>query len=199
MSSANNASENPFFNTVATSTLPTSGSVFGALKYNTNEKLGWLLGGPSASDVYLYSDLAFDNQNGYYDFVADPTKPLFTYQDTTFADQTLVQVVSQFMTFGDDVIQVSTFEPKEYATQFASQDGMFGLTWLPWNVYGLKNENGIYCVKHYYGNPIYVKCNPLRREVLMIKLYTILKLLGISFGIFAFIKLTIHLIEKKKI
>jgi hypothetical protein len=133
MSSANDASENPFFNTVATSTLPTSGSVFGALKYNTNEKLGWLLGGPSASDVYLYSDLAFDNQNGYYDFVADPTKPLFTYQDTTFADQTLVQVVSQFMTFGDDVIQVSTFEPKEYATQFASQDGMFGLTWLPWN------------------------------------------------------------------
>jgi hypothetical protein len=191
-------SDNPFFNTVSTNTLPTGGSTFGALKYNLNEKLGWMLGAPSASDVYLYSDLAFDNLGGYYDFCTPSNKTLFKVNDATYPDQTLVKVVSTFMYFGADVIQVSTFDPKDYATQFGKQDGLLGMAWLPWNVYGLKDANGNYCVKHYYGTSIYVTCNPMRKEVVYIKMFTILKLIGITFGTYALFKLTYKLIKHEE-
>jgi hypothetical protein len=190
---------NPFFNTANVSTLPTSGSVFGALKYNINEKLGWMLGSPSATDIYLYSDLVFDNQNGYYDLASDSSNILFTHLDTTYPDQTLVKAVSTFMTFGDDVIQIDTYDPKDYVTNFASKDGLMGMTWLPWDVYGIKNKDGNYNVKHYYGNTVHVTCNPLRREVLSIKMFTLLKIFGISLGVYALIKLIIHEVKKKKI
>lgn len=190
---------NPFFNTVSKSTLPTGGSTFGALKYNLNEKLGWMLGEPSADDVYLYSDLAFDNNSGYYDFKNALTNPapIFKVNDTTYPDQVLVKVVSTFMYFGSDVIQVSTFSKDEYNTQFAKLDGLFNMSFLPWNVYGLPDENGVYCVKHYYGTSIYVTCNPMRREVLKTKFFTVLKLAGVTIGVFALGKLIIRKIEKK--
>lgn len=191
------APPNPFAGSVSASTLPTSGSSFGALKYNINEKLGWMLGSPSATDIYLYSDLIFDNNNGYYDLIGNPSQPLFNFMDTTYSDQTLVKAVSTFMTYGDYTVELSTYDPTDYATLFGKSDGIMGISWLPWNVYGLKNSDGNYCVKHYYANQ-HFKCNPMRKEVLMIKLFSLLKILGITFGTYALFKLTYKLIKHER-
>ena len=119
---------NQFVNTVAISSLPTSGGIFGALKYNLNESLGWFLGAPTASDVYLYSDLAFNNMGGYYDIISPASPPLFQFNDTTYSDQILVKAVSNFMYYGDFVIQVNTFDSSDYATQFGKSDGLFNIS-----------------------------------------------------------------------
>ena len=62
------------------------------------------------------------------------------------------------------------------------------MSWLPWNVMAILDKtSGNYNIKTYYdGGVIYV--NPLRSEVLWIKLFTFLKLNGISLGSYALIK-----------
>ena len=202
-SAQNNDSDITFFNTTSINTLPTEGSSFAALHYNLNERFQWpsllsATGHPSAEDIFLYSDLAFNSAgNYYYDFKADPSTALFTANDTSYANQKLVEYASLYMTYGDWVIQVNTYSPEDYSTKFSSSDGLMGMSWLPWNVTGLTDSNGNYCVKYYYNNPdIAVKCNPMRKEVLYIKMFTVLKIFGISIGIFALIKLIYHLSKK---
>ena len=177
-------------------TLPTSGSTFGAMSYNINSMLGWSLGAPTTADVYLYSDLVNSGVN-YYD-VADASTVVFTANDANYADQTLVKIVSTFMTYGDETLFVTSFTPTDYSTQFSSSDGLIGMSWLPWNVHGVLSADGSgnYCVKTYYGTLDYVTCNPLRKSALYIKLFTTLKLLGISIGIFALGKLIYHFASK---
>jgi len=188
---------NPFVNTASVSSLPTSGSTFGALKYNINEKLGWILGAPTPTDIYLYSDLYFNGAGGYYDILSQSGAPLFTTFDTSYPDQTLVKAVSTFMTYGDWTIATIMYDPKDYVTAFASKDGLMGMSWLPWDVYGLKGTDGNYYVKHYYNNSqISITCNPMRKEVLFTKLLTLLKIFGIGFGLFALLKISYKLIEK---
>lgn len=192
-----------FANSTSLSTLPTEGSSLSALHYNLNERFQWpkilsSTGVPTYEDIYLYSDLAFNSGgNFYYDFKADPSTALFHPNDTSYPNQTLMKTVTACMTYGDWVIQVNTYSPEEYSTKFASSDGLLGMSWLPWNVTGLPDKNGNYCVKCYYSAPdVAVKCNPMRREVLYIKMFTILKIFGIGIGSYALIKLIYHLSKK---
>lgn len=203
MSSNNTDEDASFASTVSVSTLPTEGSSFSALRYNLNERFQWpsllsSLGHPSEEDIYLYSDLAFNSGgNYYYDFKADPSTALFKQYDNNYANQKLVNFTSLYMTYGDWVIQVNNYSPEDYSKKFSSSDGLFGMSWLPWNVTGLPNSDGNYCVKYYYTNPnIAIKCNPMRREVLYIKMFTVLKLFGIGIGFFALIKLIYHFSKK---
>ena len=180
--------------TAAISTLPTQGSSMGALKYNINSMLGWRLGDPTASDIYLYSDLVFSIHGGfYYDLVADSSVPLFKINDTLYVDQTLVSIVSTVMNYGENTLEATTMDVADYKKQYGSSDGLFGMAWFPWNVMGLLDANGNYRVKHYYNSDAIVHCNPMRKEVLYIKIITMLKLIGITFGTYALIKLMIDL------
>ena len=184
--------------TVQSTEYPTTGSSFGALKYNLNEMLGWALGNPTEQDIFLYSNLVFsgNGNNGYYIFNESPSAPLFTQNGTYADDPTLASLASQFLTYNGS-LQVDTFTATDYATEFAKQDGMFGFSWFPWNVYGLPSADvsGSYCVRRYVTGTDYIQANPLCKGVMYIKMFTILKLLGISLGTYALIKLAIKLAE----
>lgn len=196
-SSSSNSAATSTTATTTNSQYPTEGSSFGALKYNLNEKFNWYFGYPTAQEIFLYANLAINLGNsGYYIFNQDPTKPLFTQYSTVYPDAVLVGNVSNDMTY-EGSIQVTTFSPSEYATQFASKDGLFGLSWFPWNVYGLTNSDGNYCVRYYYGGTDYIQANPMCWDVLKIKAVTTLKLLGISLGIFFGGKLVYKYATKK--
>ena len=170
-----------------------AGNSFGALKYNLNSMLGWMLGAPSNVEVYTYSDLFYaDPTNGDsasardYADIAKPSVVLFTYDDTTYADQTLVKILGAIMMGGDDVLGAASLTPTAYSTLYGASDGLFGRSWLPWNVMGLSDGTN-YNVKTYYDGGV-LNVNPLRREVLWIKLFTFLKISGLSLGSYALIK-----------
>ena len=196
--------KNPSGTPVANPLYPTTGSSFGALKYNLNEMLSWALGDPTQQELYLYSNLANCISGSiytYYIFTKSPSEPLFTQNDTYADDPTLAKLVSQFFVW-KGTIQNSTFTSKEYATQFAKKDGLFGFAWFPWNVYGLPSADisGSYNVRS-YSIPLdnvwddYIQANPLCKGSMYIKMFTILKLLGIGIGAYALVKLSIKLAE----
>ena len=142
----------------------------------------------------LYSDLVFNVSAGfYYDLIADYSVPLFKINDTLYVDQTLVSIVSTVMNYGENTLEANTMDVADYKKQYGSSDGLFGMAWFPWNVMGLLDANGNYRVKHYYNSDAIVHCNPMRKEVLYIKIITMLKLIGITFGTYALIKLMIDL------
>ena len=165
-----------------------AGNSFGALKYNVNSMLGWVFGKPTDNDVYIYSDIVFSNPNSQ-DFVniSNPNTVLFTYSNSTaFADQVLAKILSSTMANGDNVLQPQILSISEYKALYAKSDGLLGMSWLPWNVMGLSDGTN-YNVKQYYDGGV-LNINPLRREVLFIKLFTFLKISGISLGSYALIK-----------
>ena len=188
--------------TVQSTVYPTTGSSFGALKYNINEMLGWALGNPTSQDIFLYSNLAGctnPSGDGYYIFNQSPSEPLFLLYGTYATDPTLAGLVSQYMV-STGWLEINTFTATDYATEFAKLDGLFGFSWLPWNVYGLPSADvsGSYCVRRYFSETdytLYIQANPLCKGVMYIKMFTILKLLGISLGTYALIKLAIKLAE----
>ena len=176
---------------------PTSVSSFDALKYNLNEMLGWMLGNPTQSEIYLYSNIADVGPSGLSFAIFNQQQDiLFKRYGIYKVDQTLADSVSNFFTYDGD-IRVDTFNSSDYDSQFSKLDGIFGFSWLPWNVYGLQDASGNYCVRRYFYGP-YIKANPLCKGVLYIKMFTILKLLGISTGTYALTKLLIHYIERRK-
>ena len=180
-----------------TAQYPTEGSSFGALKYNLNEMLGWILGNPTAQDIFLYSNLAINlGTNSYYIFNQDPTQPLFKQYGTYTADPTLAGLVSNAMTY-EGGIQVLTLSPADYATQFGKMDGIFGFSWFPWNVYGFTNSDGNYCVRCYYGTNDYIQVNPMCWGVLQIKAITTAKIGAIVLGIYVLLKLLYKYVMKK--
>ena len=189
-------SDNEFLNgTTTVDKLPQQGSSFGALKYNINEKIDWRLGNPTAEEIYLYSDLYFDGgSNSYRDILTDNV--LFKQNDATYDDQTLVNVISKVMTYGDMTISKIVLDAKTYETTFSKSDGLFGIAFFKWSPFGLPNSDGNYCLKTYYGTSQYIAVNPMRREVMIIKLFTVLKIFGISVGTVFLIKLLLKLHKK---
>jgi len=178
--------------------LPTEGSMFGALKYNLNEAFGWRFGEPSQNEIILYSDLAVNISSlgaGYYIFNQDSSKPLFFQYQSYPDDETLANLVSTYLTYNSTVF-ASTFSPSDYSNEFANKDGLFNFKFFPWNVYGLKNTDGNYCVKN-FPDGTYIQANPMSKSVLLIKMFTLLKLFGISFGMYALFKLLYAHMKKK--
>lgn len=114
--------------------LPQIGSSFGALKFNLNKMLGWMLGNPFADEILLYSD--FINPGSGIDYYSDfttPTVKAFVQYNSTYPDQTLQNLVSTYETY-NATMTVTTMSPDDYKTEFASKDGLFGFSWFPWNV-----------------------------------------------------------------
>ena len=68
-------------------------------------------------------------------------------------------------------IQTDTFSPSDYATQFGKLDGLMGISWFPWSVYGIKNTAGNYCVRRYYNGTDYIQADPLCSSVLEVSVY----------------------------
>lgn len=159
------------------------GSTFGALKYNFNEMIGWRLGDPTSDEICLYSDIAYAG-NFYYFNQSPSTQVLFKQYGTYTKDQKLADLISVLYTTTFEV-QSGTWTADDYNKKFGKLDGIFGIPWLPWNVWGLKDANGDYQVKYYPKptNADFIQPNPLGRGVLYIKMFTILKMLGISMGI----------------
>ena len=170
-----------------------AGNSFGALKYNLGSMTGWMLGAPSNVEVYTYSDLVYsdptntDSPSGiYYSDIANPSVAVFTAYDTLYSDQTMVKIATAIMGGGDDVLGAVSLTPTAYSALYGASDGLFGRSWLPWNVMGLSDGTN-YNVKTYYDGGV-LNVNPLRREVLWIKLFTFLKISGLSLGSYALIK-----------
>jgi hypothetical protein len=168
-----------------------AGNSFGALRYNLNSMLGWIFGAPSNVNVYTYSDLFYGDPTNtdsgmiYYD-IANPSTVVFTAYDTTYSDQTLVKIISAIMSGGDDVLSAASLTPIAYSAKYGASDGLFNMSWLPWNVMGLSDGTN-YNVKTYYDGGV-LNVNPLRREVLWIKLFTFLKISGLTLGSYALVK-----------
>ena len=174
-----------------------AGNSFGALKYNINSMLGWVFGKPSDNDVYIYSDIVFSNPDSQnFVNISNPNTVLFTYSNSTaFADQVLAKILSLTMSDGENVLQPHSLSISQYKTLYGKSDAMLGMTWLPWNVMGLSDGTN-YNIKTYYDGGV-VNVNPLRREVLWIKLFTFLKISGISLGSYALIKYSYKYIKKQ--
>ena len=81
----------------------------------------------------------------------------------------------------DDVLQSAIIPVADYVSTYAKSDGLFNMPFLPWNVMGLYDSTAdVYRVKTYLeGVTTLINVNPLRREVLLIKFMTLLKIAGI--------------------
>jgi hypothetical protein len=155
------------------------GSSWGAFKYNLNELLGWSFGEPSAEQVQLYSDYVLFNHQ-LFDLINNdnynPEKGL-PKDDKAY----------KYCTY-DKATYVKHLTISDYKSLYASSDGIFGISFFPWSPVGLKTSDGNYIAKYRYGlGPIAV--NPMRKEVLMIKLITLAKIFGITFGTYYGVKL----------
>ena len=167
-----------------------AGNSFGALKYNVNSMLGWVFGKPSDNDVYIYSDIVFSNPDSQnFVNISNLDTVLFTYSNSTaFADQVLAKILSSTMSDGDNVLQPQSLSISQYKALYAKSDGLLNMSWLPWNVMSILDKtSGNYNIKTYYDGGV-LNVNPLRREVLFIKLFMFLKISGISLGSYALIK-----------
>ena len=170
-----------------------AGNSFGALKYNVNSILGWVFGNPTGNDVYIYSDIVYANPNNtltdqtFVD-ILNPNTIIFNYQSTTYADQVLVKILSAIMSAGDNVLNSQSLSPVQYKQMYSKSDGLLNMSFLPWNVMSvLDKTTGNYNIKTYYDGGL-LNINPLKKEVLFIKLFAFLKISGISLGSYALIK-----------
>ena len=176
----------------------TSGTLFGALKYNINEKIGWRLGTPTADDIIFYADLVDTKGNGYSDIMTDDGSILFTQYDASYPDQTYEAAVSNALTYNYDLKRIN-FDATTYSEQFGKIGGLLGMSFLPWSPVGLLDSTtGNYAVKATFDGTKYVSVNPMRREVIMIKLFTVLKIFGISIGSYFLFKLLFKLATKNR-
>ena len=169
-----------------------AGNSFGALKYNTNSMLGWVFGKPTGDEIYMYSDIVYNEQNGtpqgqeYLD-IAHSQTVLFTTVNMAY-DKILYTIVSSIMTAGDDTLHFAPLSPTDYKQMYGKSDGLLNMSFLPWNPMGILDKaTGNYNVKTYWNGGV-VSVNPMRREILFIKLFTFLKISGISLGSYALIK-----------
>ena len=180
--------------TTATSGVPV-GSSLGALKYNINSKIGWRLGDPTPDDIILYSDMVFMN-GGYTDITTEDGSVLFKQYDANYPDQTFESAVSNYLTYNDDLTRTMV-DATTYAELHGKNDGLFGMSFLPWSPMGLKSATGNYYLKSTQDGKN-IPVNPMRREVFMIKLFTIMKIFGISVGGYFLFKLIYKLATRKK-
>ena len=169
-----------------------AGNSFGALKYNTNAMLGWVFGKPTGNEIYMYSDIIYNEQNGSpqgqeYCDIADPSTVLFTELNLAY-NIILTTIVSSIMTAGGNTLHSTSLSPTDYKATYAKSDGLLNMSFFPWNPMGILDKTtGNYNVKTYWSGGV-VNVNPLRREILFIKLFTFLKISGISLGSYALIK-----------
>ena len=157
--------------------------------------IDWRLGQPTDDEVSLYSDIVMNLTSNYYCDVLGTE--LWHGSGSTYADQKIVTIENGFYST-NYLMMPDTLDASSYQIQFGNKDGIFGMSWLPWNVYGIADSDGVYHVKHYYGQTDNVMINPMRKEVLYIKLFTILKLTGITIGTYALIKLMIDLYKRNE-
>ena len=157
------------------------GSIWGALMYNINEKFGWMLGDPTPEEVVLYSDLVYSD-NALYDMFLSPETSFKQYEKDEKKDQKLIDVASNALTYSN-ACRIIIYDFPTYQKLYAKTDGLFGFTWLPWNPVGIEKDTN-YWVKLRYDKNTPIKVNPMRKEVLMIKLMTTGKILGISLATF---------------
>ena len=169
-----------------------AGNSFGALKYNVNSMLGWVFGKPTGNEIYMYSDLIYTEisagQAGQeYSDIADPSTVLFTDANLAY-NIILTTIVSSIMTAGENTLHSNSLSPTDYKKTYGKSDGLLNMSWLPWNPMGILDKStGNYNIKTYWTGDI-VNVNPMRREILFIKLFTFLKISGISLGSYASIK-----------
>jgi hypothetical protein len=168
-----------------------AGNSFGALKYNLNSMLGWVFGKPTGNDVYIYSDMVFVTIDGKLSFadIANPDVVVFGAYTVLVGNQVLSNILNAIMVDGDNVLLNQTLTPIQYKEAYSKSDGLLGMSFLPWNVMALLDKtSGNYNIKTYYDGGV-LNVNPLRTEVLWIKLFTFLKISGISLGSYALIKI----------
>jgi len=168
-----------------------AGNSFGALKYNLNSMLGWVFGKPTGNDVYIYSDMIFVTIDGKLSFadIANPDVVVFGAYTVLVGNQVLSNILNAIMVDGDNVLTNQILTPIQYKQTYSKSDGLLGMSFLPWNVMALLDKtSGNYNIKTYYDGGV-LNVNPLRSEVLWIKLFTFLKLSGISLGSYALIKI----------
>ena len=175
-------------------------TLLGALKYNTNSLLGWSFGNPSFEEVMLYSDFVLNSwigtKNNTFTNVSDVSgiNPIHSQSSgEAYSDEVLQFIFNGF--WGEETktrLYLGLMQADEYKVKYAKADGLFGLTFLPWNLHGIHAGDYVYFKRDISNNAIML--NPLRSEVLYIKLITTLKIVGVSLPIFLLIK---HFVFKK--
>lgn len=164
------------------------GSLWGALSYNINEMTGWSLGDPKPADIQLYSDLVWD-KTVFRDIVGEIVDGFANYAKDA-KDPKLTTIASGALA-GENGRHETMMTAEEYKSHFGSDGALLGLGFFPWAPTALV-KNGAYRVITRWdkkeSHDVYHQVNPLRSEVLMIKLVTLLKITGIVAGTYYGIK-----------
>lgn len=155
-------------------TQPLTGSILGALKYNVNEFIGWRVTIPSTDEIMQYSDLYYQG-SGYTDLGSDTALFKQYDEDNASIKKEFINAVSGGLTYNDTIYR-NIVKEEDYLKMFGN-GGLFGISFLPWTQVGLQTDDGQWYVKR-TGGGNYVAVNPLRRDVLITKLMTVLKIAG---------------------
>lgn len=164
----------------------TQPSVFGALwyqfLYSTGDLFG--IGMMTPEQITIYGDLALSFETGSYNFV--DTAQNKAIQPVNGLD---LKEAGWYSKLINDSLQKSKIPNqfyllttnKETYDKSIAENSVFGLSFLPWNTGILPNaDKTAYHGMHVYGDDDALKLfNPLRSEVLMMKMQTI-AILGIA-------------------
>lgn len=155
------------------------GSILGAIKYNLNRSLGWSFGDPTLEEIVYYSDIVFYFDAYVFGDILGSESTRFKQYDEHTPDQKFMGLASSLLLY-DNTIRPYIMDKKTYQEKYSQVDGLFG-SYFTWNVVGLQDSDGNYRVKQSNAFGV-IAVNPMRYECVVIKLVTLLKILGIGFG-----------------
>lgn len=161
------------------------GSILGAIKYNLNRALGWSFGDPTLEDIVFYSDITFYFDVYEFGDILGDASTKFKQYSASAPDQKFVGLASSLLLY-DNTIRPYVMDEKTYQEKYSQFDGLFG-SYFTWNVVGLQDSDGNYHVKRSNAFGV-IAVNPMRYECVVIKLITLLKIMGIVFGTYYGIK-----------
>lgn len=157
----------------------------GALRYNilyaSNNLMGlgkyvpFLSVTAECADRYSDAVLVGGGSDQYVADIGDETTPLWTGTASTDIQHAISQGLFTIGSLQGKIID------EDQANTMNSELNLFGMSFLPWDKYSIQNIQGQYVYMHGWADDGDKRMiNPLRRDVLMTKVFTVAKVAGAS-------------------